>query len=293
MSAATGAVRGKRLGRKAIYGIAVLVLGVAVATVIAVWPAGAADSVPYGDSQSTGYITLYDRSGTAVKSGNVTDRPFVSKAVSSKRAPAPYDAAGRKATLNAFQPRKDASAPLWSGDKMTASVAYPDPAHPTVTASATDFSLQDFISEFPPQWDGLIQLRIYFGVPGHPTLNTTYVTTDIKVTGQIWSVVGGGPGAGPNGADIPGKAAAAPGAAVPGSSRNAGPGTGAAVNGAGVTAAGAGTGAVSADLPYVSAPASLTLAALAIVLFVLSGVLLPHRSALRRPRQRELGRPAT
>ncbi|HKT04263.1 MAG TPA: hypothetical protein VJT31_32460, partial [Rugosimonospora sp.] len=204
--------------RRSVYGLVALALGVAVAVVIAVWPAGASGTVPYSDSGSIGYITLYDKTGAAVKSGSVTDKPFVWKAVSSKRAPAPYDGTGRKATLNAFQPRNGASPPLWSGDKMTASTAYADPVHPTVTATATDFSLQDFLSEFPPQWDGLVQLRLYFGVPGRPTLNATYVTTDIKVTGQTWSVVGGGPGAGANGADIPGKvAAAAPaGGATPG-----------------------------------------------------------------------------
>jgi hypothetical protein len=270
----------RRVGRKAAYGIGALLLGVVVAAVIAVWPAGAASGVPYADAGSVGFITLYDRSGAAVKSGNVDDKPFVWKAVSSKRAPAPYDAAGRKATLNAFQPRDGASPPLWSGDKMTASMAYPDPAHPTVTATAADFSLRDFITEFPPQWSGLIQLRIYFGVPGRATLNATYVTTDIKVTGQTWSVVGGGPGAGPNGADIPG-AAASPTAARPSASHPAGAiGAGSGTTGT-ATERVMDTTAVSADLPYVSAPDSLSLAALALVALVLSGVVLPRR----RPRK--------
>src|SRR5215475_9152665 len=85
--------------------------------VIAVWPSGASASTPYSDPSSKGYMTLYDTAGKAIKTGRITDKPFVGKAVSSQAAPAPYDAAGRKATLFAFQPRNGVNPGDWNGDK--------------------------------------------------------------------------------------------------------------------------------------------------------------------------------
>jgi hypothetical protein len=159
-------------------------------------PARAATPVPYSDAQSVGRIVLYDKAGTAVTRGSVHDRPFAWRAVSSFRAPAPYNGAGRKATLLAYQPRQGVQAAEWSGDTMTASAPYQDPAAPTVQATATDFTLADFLGEYPARWDGLLELRIYLGVPNQPTLSDRYATTDIKVTGDTWSVVRTGPSGG-------------------------------------------------------------------------------------------------
>jgi hypothetical protein len=244
-----------------LLGILAAVVVVAVATPD---PARAASAVPYNDSQSIGFITLYDKAGKAVKGGTLTDKPFVWKAVSSQKAPAPYDGDGRKASLLAYQPRKGAPPTDWSGDTLTAATAYPDAGHPTAQAGAEDFSLQDFLVGLPPRWDGLIQLRMYFAAPGQAVLTGKYASTDIRVTGQTWAIAGGGPGAGAGGANIPGV-----------------PGPGAKGGGAGGAAAGdsAGGGGGLLDgtpvgnlLPGLGSNGTLVVAAVVIVALVLAGV---------------------
>jgi hypothetical protein len=129
--------------------LAGLVAFVVAAVVVSfhVWPAQAATggSAPYTDAQATGYLTLYDKAGKAIKSGSVKDKPFVWKAVGSTAAKAPYDGTGRKATLLAYQPREGVAPGAWSNDTLTASTPYPDAKHPTAQATAQDFSLTAMI----------------------------------------------------------------------------------------------------------------------------------------------------
>lgn len=254
-------------------GLVGALLGVGI---LAVWPAGAATTGAgaYTDPASIGFVTLYDSAGHAVKAGRITDKPFVAKAVSSQKASAPYNGTGRKVTLLAFQPRQGVQPTDWNGDIMTAGTPYDDPAHPTATATAKDFTLQDFLSEFPAQWNGLVQLRMYLGVPNQPVLSTSYASTDIQVTGQTWQVVGGGPGAGPGGADIPGSTT------IPDAGASVGP-SGAPSASSTVAVGGAGGGSdtqdtlpATADLPYVSTPRVLFVGAAAIVGIVLVGLVL-------------------
>lgn len=171
-------------------GLGCAALIVTVAT-LAGAPAASADTVPYTDMAAHGSVGLCDANGRAVTHGNIHDKPFVWRAVSSTGAPAPYDGDGRKATLVAYQPRSDAYPNQWSGDIMTSSSSYTNPRYPMAQATALDFSLADFLGEFPARWDGYLQLRIYLGAPGQDTLNTSYPATDIKVTGDTWSVVRG------------------------------------------------------------------------------------------------------
>lgn len=225
----------------------------------------ATNPVPYTDPQSTGYLTFYDKSGSPVGTGNINDKPFVWKSVSSQPAAAPYNGAGRKATLLAYQPRTGAPSAQWSGDTMTASTTYPDVAHPTAQATATDFSLRDFLEGFPPQWDGLIQLRMYLGVPNHSTLTASYVSTDIRVTGQVWAVVGGGPGAGPGGANIAGARS------------GAGTATGPADQPVTTADGGSDRNPVAAILPGIGTSGTLAIAAAALIALVLVGLLWRRR----------------
>jgi hypothetical protein len=154
--------------------------------------AQAAGSVPWTDTAVTGYLGLCDSSGHPVDSGSLNAAPFVARAVSSVAAPSPYGQSGRTATLYAFQPRQDTAPGQWSGDMLTASTRYSNPAHPTAAATGGDLSLAGFISEFPPVWDGLVQLRLYLGAPSQPPQTLSYASTTIKVTGSTWSVVSGG-----------------------------------------------------------------------------------------------------
>jgi hypothetical protein len=171
--------------------LAVAALVVLSFPVLAAVPASAANPVPYTDFAAKGSVGLCDKSGNAVTSGKITDKPFTWFAVSSMAAPAGYGATGRKATLVIYQPRPNTYPNQWSGDQMTSSSPYTNPRYPMAAATAEDFSLQDFIREFPPMLDGLLQLRIYYGVPQKPTWTETYAATDIKVTGSTWRVVRG------------------------------------------------------------------------------------------------------
>jgi hypothetical protein len=149
------------------------------------------DSVPYQDPQSIGELALYDRAGQPITSGHISDKPFVAYAVSTVRAPKPYDKAGGKAALMAFQPQQGVEPSAWQGDFMTGSTAYSDPNHPTAAAQSADISLANFLAELPVQWDGFIQLRLYLGAPQEAPLTTRYVTADIQVSGDTWKLVRG------------------------------------------------------------------------------------------------------
>jgi hypothetical protein len=151
-----------------------------------------ADSVPYTDPAATGFVGLCDQSDHSIDHGRVDGQPFVWSAVSSVAAPSPYDADGRTATLFAFQPREGLAPSEWSGQLLTASSRYSDVSHPTAVATVADDSLATFIDTFPPQWDGMIELRLFLGAPGEPPLTQQYAATDIQVDGDTWTVVRGG-----------------------------------------------------------------------------------------------------
>ncbi|MCU1394434.1 MAG: hypothetical protein JWM34_2862 [Ilumatobacteraceae bacterium] len=180
--------RTTHLSARAVLGSALVVMFLAMG----VERVASADSVPYTDPNAFGFIGLCDTSDHAVDHGNVADQPFVRSAVASEAAVAPYDVGGRTATLFAYQPRQGTTPQEWSGQLLTASSSYTDVQHPTAVATAGDDSLASFIASFPPQWDGLIQLRLYLGAPGQPARTGQYAATDIQVSGSTWKVVRGG-----------------------------------------------------------------------------------------------------
>ena len=162
----------------------VAVVGIVLAT------RSSAQASAITDGGSTGGITLYDQAGAPLTTGSVATHPFVAKAVSSIPLPAAYRAAGAKATLLAFQPRQGIPASAWSGDTLTAASPIADPAHPAVVAAATDFSLADFLDEFPARWDGTIELRIFVSAPGLPPMTTSYPSVMLHISGDTWTVGG-------------------------------------------------------------------------------------------------------
>jgi hypothetical protein len=171
---------------------ATLVVAASALSIAGASTAHAAGSLPWTDTSVTGFIGLCDSQGHSISSGSLDSAPFVTRAVSSVAAPSPYGEAGRTATLYAFQPRQDLAPGQWSGDMLTASTRYSNSAHPTAVATGGDLSLGDFVSEFPPAWDGLVQLRLYLGAPGQPAQTLSYASTTVKVTGSTWTVVSGG-----------------------------------------------------------------------------------------------------
>jgi LPXTG-motif cell wall-anchored protein len=171
-----------------------IVVLAAVFTLLSACGSSGAQRVPYHDERSTGAIVLYGADGKVRTSGKLSDKPFVARAVSQVAAPGPYDGEGRKATLLAYQPRDGVSPQLWTGTFLTGATAYADAAHPTVDAPAEGLSMGEFIQQYPTRWNGLVQLRMYLGVPDEPTQNDRYASADIKITGDTWTLAGGGPG---------------------------------------------------------------------------------------------------
>jgi hypothetical protein len=154
---------------------------------------GHGEAVPYKDTNANGVIGLCSKAGTPINHGKVNDSPFVWRSVSSSAAKPPYDAYGRTATLYAYVPKPGYPPQDWLGEQISAAAYYSNPAHPMVQATSSDgAALLDFVQGSPPSWNGLVELRIYLGVPGESIYNATYPATDIQVKGDTWTVVRGG-----------------------------------------------------------------------------------------------------
>ena len=166
---------------------------VAAAAFASAIPAGTAfaSSLPYTDAYAHGAIGLCDKNGNNITHGSVYDKPFVWRAISSVPAPNAYSGSGQNATLYAFQPRVGVDAANWSGDQLTGTSAYSrDSALPIVQATVRDEALSDHLDAYPPQWDRLVELRIFFGsLAGQES--DTYPVADIRVKGTTWSLVYG------------------------------------------------------------------------------------------------------
>ena len=154
---------------------------------------GRSEAVPYKDANANGVIGLCSKAGTPIDHGKVSDSPFVWRSVSSSPAKPPYDAYGRTATLYAFVPKRGYRPEDWLGEQISAAAFYSNPAHPMVQATSGDGAvLKDFVQASPPTYNGLVELRVYLGVPVEATYNATYPATDIQVKGDTWTVVRGG-----------------------------------------------------------------------------------------------------
>jgi len=148
-------------------------------------------SIP-ADPAAHGYIGLCGVDDKPMVGGSIHDKPFVWKAIASQPAPAEARGAGEVATLYAYQPRPNVQASDWSGDTLTATNPYSTPSAPTAQATKLDYTLKDFIDEYPPMVDGLYELRMYFGNRTATAFADSYAATFIKVSGDRWKVVQGG-----------------------------------------------------------------------------------------------------
>jgi hypothetical protein len=153
--------------------------------------AAASSAAPYTDPNAVGSIGLCNQAGQQISSGSVTAQPFAWRAVSTQPAPAPYNNAGRTATLVAYQPLQSLPPGDWSGTQLTSSSSYSNPANPMAAATAADQSLKDIIEAYPPRWDGFLQLRIYLGTVNEQAYTVHYPALNIQVTGSTWQAVGG------------------------------------------------------------------------------------------------------
>ena len=174
------------------FGLVVVTLLAGVAGPLGLSSAGATPTVPYTDPNAVGYIGLCNQSGQQITSGNINTTPFVALAVSSEPAPAPYNNAERSAILDAYLPIQVLAPGDWSGEEMTSDTMYSNAQVPMAAATDRDSSLADFISDYPPKWDGFLQLRMYLGTEGQEAYTVHYPTLNIQVVGDTWTAVGGG-----------------------------------------------------------------------------------------------------
>lgn len=178
--------------RTALFGVAAT--AVCAASVALAAPAVAAPAVPFTDPSASGAITLCDKSGHEVRSGSTLTAPFAWLAVASTAAPAGYGAPTGRATLYAYQPVRNVNPGDWSGQQLTASSTFTNSAHPMASGTVLDSAMGDFVGAFPPQWSGLVQLRMAFSAPQKSAYNDTYPTAVLQITGKTWTLVQGGGG---------------------------------------------------------------------------------------------------
>ena len=179
--------------------VPVLVLGIAVVAALVYWrtsanaTAGSSGAAPYDDPQSAGAITLCSADGNPVTEGSVDDRPFAAGALGETGLPSDLDPTGAVATLYAYQPREGVSPSEFSGAAITAAGLQADPARPAVVVPEVAWSIGDFVTAYPADFDGSVQLRLYLGTPAAGTLSDQpYDTADLRVDGDRWELVGGG-----------------------------------------------------------------------------------------------------
>jgi hypothetical protein len=173
----------------AALGAVALSLGFALSA--AAGNAAAGSPVPYSDSAATGSIGLCNQQGQQITSGSISTAPFAWRAVSTAAATGAYAGASRTAILLAFQPIQGLAASDWSGNELTASSSYTNPANPMAAATGGDASLATFMGEFKPYWNGFLELRMYLGAANEQTYSVHYPTLDIQVTGSTWHAVDG------------------------------------------------------------------------------------------------------
>jgi hypothetical protein len=172
---------------------AALCLGGVGSVSVPVGGAGAAvPGAPYTDPRAAGNIGLCNAQGQQVTSGSIKANPFITRAVSTTPALSSVSGTGRTATLYAFQPVKGEDPAYWSGEAVTGASLYSNTSAPTAVTTDRDLPLSNFLSVFPPAWNGFIQLRIYLGAPDQSPYVASYPSLNLYVSGDTWEAVGGG-----------------------------------------------------------------------------------------------------
>ncbi len=142
-------------------------------------------AIPFTDQYQKGSLTLCNRQGQAVTSGSLLTVPFVWTAVSSTPAPKGY----LFAFLTVFQPIQYEDPSDWSGYQLTDVAAFQGTAHPTTQATDKDAPLIWAAQSYPPHWDNLMEIRMFFSSPGKSPYNTTYPAAVIQIDGNNWTLV--------------------------------------------------------------------------------------------------------
>jgi hypothetical protein len=152
------------------------------------------------DPNALGSITLYDASGAAITGGSINTHPAAFYA----QASGPGRAGDSLAQLYLSTPRVGVNPLSWSKDVFSAATAYPNPAAPAniknstlpvSTSTTTDFSVADYLTEFPNTinqagYTNLYEFRLYTSSPSQ-LAGVTYYRLDIQVdpAAGTWTVV--------------------------------------------------------------------------------------------------------
>ncbi len=175
--------------------IAVALGCVAIVAALVFWRVSGEEetTVPYDDAQSAGLLTLCSADGKAVTRGSVDDSPFAAVVLGETALPSDLDPTGAVATLYAYQPREGVGTSEFSGNALTAAVGFADPEAPAARVDEGAWTIGDFVTAFPADYDGYVQLRLVLGTPEAGTLSDRpYDTADLRVDGDAWELVRGG-----------------------------------------------------------------------------------------------------
>jgi len=150
-----------------------------------------ADTVPFKDPNSVGTLGFCTKDDKPLTQGSILDVPFAFKAVSNVPAPKAYAIKGGKATLYIYSPIKGVQPGDWVSYQLVPSSLYTNTKMPMVGAGYAEPPLEYPVTNAPPTWDGLMQIRMLLSAPNTPQLMQPYPTAVIKVTGHSWKLIAG------------------------------------------------------------------------------------------------------
>jgi hypothetical protein len=148
--------------------------------------------LPYTDPNQAGLLTLCNEQYQPITHGSLTTVPFVWRVVSDVPTPNGYRVKGVTATLFSYQPRPYTPAGAWSGEALTAASLYSNYRYPMVQETPIDQPLTQMTNAYPPIWDHLIELRLYWGAPDTQPDVMQYAAADLQIIGNTWTMVEGG-----------------------------------------------------------------------------------------------------
>ena len=162
-------------------------------TVAGAGGSSAASSLPFTDPNASGYIGFCNPSGQQVTSGSINAVPFVWTSVSTFLPPKSYLGNGQNAELNIYQARQGVDPGDWSGEQYSGATFFPNSNAPATQDTIGDPSLAQILKDYPPQWNGMYEIRMFFARANYGLYSNDYPATTIQVTGSTWHVIQGGP----------------------------------------------------------------------------------------------------
>ncbi len=150
-----------------------------------------------------GGLTFYNASGQVITSGSTSSGPVAAFIQGSSTV----RAGDTTAVLDAYTPVLGVAAGQWSGEGVSGTTTFPNASAPSslassplplVTGATTDYSLENYVGDFPNNdtsttdgYAGLYVLRLYTNASGH-TLTTNYDEAVISISGtgtsQTWTL---------------------------------------------------------------------------------------------------------